>query len=148
MQELLEARLLIEVGVAELAATRRSDPDLVAMGAAVDAMRGADADADVDGFVAHDIAFHQAVMAAAGNQVIAALFEPITQLLQETRRHTSRDSLARRHALAAHERILADIVQRSPGQAGQAMRDHLVQTGEDYQLRPAAERGRSTTATD
>jgi DNA-binding FadR family transcriptional regulator len=133
VQALLEARALVEVGVAELAAARRSDEDLAAMAEAVAAMR--DADGDVDAFAAADLAFHDAVMAAAGNPVISALFDPIALLLRDTRRQTSRDPVARGHALRAHERILAAIERRDPVQAAGAMRDHLTETGEDFAAR-------------
>lgn len=136
LRALLEARSLVEVGVAELAAARRTDPDLAAMAAAVVAMR--EAGDDLDGFVAADLAFHDAVMAAAGNPVIAALFDPIALLLRDTRRQTSRDPVAREHALRAHERILAAIERRDPVQAAGAMRDHLAETGEDFAARRAA----------
>jgi GntR family transcriptional repressor for pyruvate dehydrogenase complex len=141
VQALLEARALVEVGVAELAAARRSDEDLAAMAEAVAAMRDADGDVDgdVDAFAAADLAFHDAVMTAAGNPVIAALFDPITLLLRDTRRQTSRDPVARGHALRAHERILAAIERRDPVQAAGAMRDHLTETGEDFAARRAAQ---------
>ena len=127
---LLEARTLVEVGAAELAAARRGDDDLAAMTGAIGRMRAAGE--DVDAFVEADLAFHEAVMAAAGNAVIAALYGPITKLLYDTRLRTSRDVVAREHALAAHERVLSAITRRSPGQAAWAMRDHLAQTGEDF----------------
>ena len=129
MHALIEARTLVEVGVAELAAARRTDEDLAAMEVALDMMRVA---ASVDLFVAADLAFHDALMTAAANPVVAALYEPIAQLLHETRRQTSREAAARAHALVAHERILAAIVCRQPGQASWAMRDHLAQTAEDF----------------
>ncbi|HEY8474143.1 MAG TPA: FadR/GntR family transcriptional regulator [Natronosporangium sp.] len=140
LQALLEARSLVEVGVAELAAARRSDQDLAAMAEAVAAMR--EADGDVAAFADADLAFHDAVMTAAGNPVITALFDPITQLLRDTRRQTSQDPVARSHALRAHERILAAIERRDPVQAAGAMRDHLAQTGEDFvaQRAPTSQR--------
>jgi GntR family transcriptional repressor for pyruvate dehydrogenase complex len=138
LQALLEARALVEVGVAELAAARRDERDLAAMAAAVEAMREADNDGGVDAFVAADLSFHDAVMGAAGNPVVAALFDPIALLLKDTRRQTSRDPVARGHAVRAHERILAAIERRDPVQAAGAMRDHLTQTGEDFAARRAS----------
>jgi GntR family transcriptional repressor for pyruvate dehydrogenase complex len=135
LQALLEARRLVEVGVAELAAARRTDADLAIMGAATAAM--SEAGDDVDAFVKADLAFHDAVLAAAGNAVISALFDPIAQLLQDSRRQTSLDPVARGHAICAHERILLAIQRRDPGQASWAMREHLAQTEEDYILRSA-----------
>lgn len=141
LQALLEARSLVEVGVAELAAARRSEADLAAMGAALTHMRhasglhqvnGVAAELDLDAYVAADLAFHDAIMAAAGNPVISALFDPIATLLRDSRRQTSRDQVAREHALAAHERILAAIERQDPVGAARAMRDHLAETGEDF----------------
>jgi DNA-binding FadR family transcriptional regulator len=143
LRALLEARALVEVGVAELAAARRTEEDLATMAAAVAAMQ--EAGGDLDGFVAADLAFHDAVMAAAGNPVIAALFDPIALLLRDTRRQTSRDPLARDHALRAHERILVAIERRDPVQAAGAMRDHLAETGEDFAARRAAAAPRART---
>jgi GntR family transcriptional repressor for pyruvate dehydrogenase complex len=136
LQALLEARALVEVGVAELAAARRDERDLAAMVAALEAMR--EAEDDLDAFVAADLSFHDAVMGAAGNPVVAALFDPIALLLRDTRRRTSRDPVARGHAVRAHERILAAIERRDPVQAAGAMRDHLTETGEDFAARRAS----------
>jgi GntR family transcriptional repressor for pyruvate dehydrogenase complex len=133
LNALLEARSLVEVGVAELAAARRDEADLAAMRAATVAMQ--DAGDDVAAFVAADLAFHDAVMSAAGNQVVAALFEPIAQLLLDSREQTSRDPVARDHALRAHERVYAAIQRHDGVQAAWAMRDHLAQTGEDFAQR-------------
>jgi DNA-binding FadR family transcriptional regulator len=134
LHALLEARALVEVGVAELAAGRRREEDLAAMSAAVAAMRAADADGegDLDAFVTADLAFHDAVMGAAGNAVVAALFDPITLLLRDTRRETSRDPVSRSHGIRAHERILSAIEQGDSAAAATAMRDHLAETGDDF----------------
>lgn len=143
LNALLEARSLVEVGVAELAAARRGTQDVAAMREAMTAMEAADAAGDVDAFVAADLAFHDALMAAAGNPVVAALFDPIGQLLHDTRRQTSRDQVARAHALRAHERVYSAIQRRDPAQAAWAMRDHLAQTGEDFAQRRRSARTKS-----
>jgi|SRR5690606_1787511 len=149
LQTLLEARSLVEVGVAELAAARRSEADLAAMAQALADMRrasglypveGVAVELDLDAYVAADLAFHDAIMAAAGNSVIAALFDPITALLRDSRRQTSRDRVAREHALRAHGRILAAIQQQDQAAAAQVMREHLAETGADF---TAWRRGRS-----
>jgi DNA-binding FadR family transcriptional regulator len=129
LQALVEARALVEVGVAELAAARRSEEDLAAMRAAVAAMRPS-LD-DVDAFVAADLDFHAAVLAAASNPVLTALFDPIALLLRDSRRQTSRDRAARENALHAHEGILAAIERGDAAQAAAGMREHLARTGED-----------------
>lgn len=129
--KLLEARRLVEVGVAELAATRRTADDLARLESALNRMRSAQASGDVDEFVEADIAFHDELLDAAGNELITALFEPIKQLIFAGRRATSEWADAREHAIAAHAKVLEAVRDSRPDQAQQAMRAHLVQTADD-----------------
>ena len=132
-RKLIEARRLVEVGVAELAAARRDDSDLVTMAAAIERMEAAQAAGEVDAFVDADIDFHDAIMKAAGNTFVAALFEPIRHLVYESRRHTSSFDEARDHALKAHKRILRAIKSRAPTSARNSMRGHLEETESDLE---------------
>jgi GntR family transcriptional regulator, transcriptional repressor for pyruvate dehydrogenase complex len=129
----LEARRLVEVSVAEIAAARRTDSDLDAMEAALERMEEAQAAGDVDSFVDADIHFHNAIMRAAGNAIVTALFEPIGHLVYETRRHTSSFPEARVHAIAAHRKVLRGIRSQSATSARNAMRRHLEQTEADLE---------------
>jgi len=128
---LLEARRIIEVSVAELAAARRSDNDLALMEQALTDMETAAADGDVDRFVTADIAFHQAVLDAAGNPFISALFDPLGQLLIDARRQTSAHADIRTHAIEQHRNVLVAIRAQDPEQARWAMHGHLRQTEND-----------------
>lgn len=130
-RKLLEARRVVEVAVAELAAQRRTEADLTRMGGALDRMRTAAASTDVPGFVAADIAFHQHIADAADNSIIAALFDPIYQILHLTRHQTSFHASVRENAIEHHARILDAIQRGTPSKAGRAMRDHLQQTERD-----------------
>src|SRR5919197_5696505 len=58
---LLEARRLVEVGVAELAAARRTETHLEELESALEEMRTAHLAGDIDAFVEADIAFHTVV---------------------------------------------------------------------------------------
>lgn len=130
-EKLIEARRLIEVGVAELAAARRSEADLGALAATLDRMEAAGA--DVDAFAAADIEFHQAVLAAAGNAFLAAIFDPFGQLIWAARRQTKVHAEIRAHALVAHRRIFGAIRERDPEAARWAMHQHMMQTKEDLE---------------
>lgn len=126
MEHLLEARRLVEVGVAELAAARRNEADLTRLQEALATMRRAGGDLEV--FVEGDLAFHDALLKAAGNPVISALFTPVGELLATSRRSTSRRAPDRAEAIAAHEEILDAVVRKDPSLARTAMSDHLLQT--------------------
>ena len=128
---LLEARRIIEVSGAELAAARRTDADLDAMEKWLTDMKSAADAEDLDRFVAADIAFHQAVLDAAANPFISALFEPLAQQLVEARRQTSAHAEIRTHAIDHHRNVLIAIRNQDPEQARWAMHGHLRQTEDD-----------------
>jgi DNA-binding FadR family transcriptional regulator len=130
-RRLIEARRVIEVGAAELAATRRTDADLDVLEAALSAMRVAAAATDVEAFVTADIAFHAAVLNASANVFLAALLGPLAGLVVEGRRQTSAYADIRGHAIERHEAIVAAIRSGSSARAGEAMREHLDQTESD-----------------
>lgn len=130
-RKLIEARRVVEVAVAELAAQRRTAADLLNLEDSLNRMRSAAAAADIPTFVAADIAFHQHVIDAADNSIIASLFVPIYAILRLTRRQTSSHSAVRENAIDHHARILAAIRRGTPTKAGQAMREHLEQTERD-----------------
>jgi GntR family transcriptional repressor for pyruvate dehydrogenase complex len=130
-RRLIETRRILEVGAAELAAVRRSDDHLDTLEAEVERMRAAADAGDVDVFVAADIAFHAAVLDAAGNVFLAALYDPLRQLLLTARRQTSAYEEIRRHAIEQHEAVLAAIRDGSSKRAGESMRSHMDQTERD-----------------
>jgi GntR family transcriptional repressor for pyruvate dehydrogenase complex len=126
--QLVEARRVVEVDVAGLAASRRSERDLTAMRDALEAMNAAARARDVDAFATADLAFHQAVMDAAGNEFVRALFDPVARLMHVSRVESSEPAVRRARALRVHGAIM-DAVSAgdSPG-AVTAMREHLDET--------------------
>jgi GntR family transcriptional regulator, transcriptional repressor for pyruvate dehydrogenase complex len=137
----LEARRLVEVGLAELAAVRRTPSQLEVMDRAIEAMRAGDAASDIGAFVDADIAFHAQVIAAADNAIVAAFFAPIEGLIRAGRIETSGSAAGRARAVAAHRRILVAIRSSDPIAARTSMERHLDQTARDL---VAAQRQRST----
>ena len=130
-ERLIEARRIVEVGAAELAAERRSGEHMTRLEEHVTAMHAADRAGDVDAFVAADLAFHKTVLEAAGNGLIAALLDPLSQLLVPARRQTSEIDAIRRHALEHHTAILEAIRSGDPEHARRAMYNHIEQTHDD-----------------
>jgi GntR family transcriptional repressor for pyruvate dehydrogenase complex len=141
--KLVELRRMVEVGVAGLAATRRHADDLAQMGAALEAMRRTQR-GDVTAFAEADLAFHQAVMKAADNELIQALFDPIHRLIEAARLESSLPAGRRAHAIEAHSSILAAIESGDAAAASTAMRDHLDSTFTWVRSHAAAETGPAT----
>jgi GntR family transcriptional repressor for pyruvate dehydrogenase complex len=131
---------VVEVAVTEMAAERRTDADLALLEDTLGQMRAAAAVPDVASFVQADMAFHQCIVDAANNSMIASLFDPISQILRLTRHQTSSHAPVRENAIAHHGRILQAVRRGTPTKAGRAMRDHLNQTERDmdqYVINPS-----------
>lgn len=127
----IEARRLVEVGVAEIAAARRTEQHLNDLASALGDMKKASKVADVSVFVDADILFHQVVMDAAANAFVSALFDPLAQILHVTRQQTSSFAPIRKHAIAHHQKILDALTLGDPEGARKAMSDHMAQTERD-----------------
>jgi DNA-binding GntR family transcriptional regulator len=115
--EAFEARALIEVECAGLAARKASDADIAAIRATLAGGETAVRENDVRALAAMDEAFHVAVATASGNRIMARM---VTILHHQTARFWLYDMRAPKPAeslaaLAAHA-DLADII---------AARDHL-----------------------
>jgi GntR family transcriptional repressor for pyruvate dehydrogenase complex len=147
--EYLECRRILEVEAAGLAAERAGDEALDALGTAFERMRltaeGArDNPAGEALYREADVAFHRAVVHAAGNPVLGRMTEPIHKALSETFAALARPQLRFERGLPEHERILAAVRAGDADRAREAMRAHLV-TVERY-LREFAERAAGTAA--
>jgi len=84
--DLFEARFAIELKLAELAAQRRTDADLGEMRAALKAMQAAMGNPEI--WCKHEIRFHEAIVQAAQNSVMATIMEMLSHLLLESRKQT------------------------------------------------------------
>ena len=142
-ERLLEARRMIEVGAAQLAADRRDEADLARLAEHIDGMRRAAAAGDVERFVADDIAFHDVIMQASGNLFVPALFGTFGPLLIEARRQTSAVPEIRINAIGHHVEILAALTGHDPEAARSAMERHMDQTLRDLRTHVTRSRGRT-----
>ncbi|MGW3472114.1 FadR/GntR family transcriptional regulator [Saccharopolyspora sp. NPDC000995] len=111
---LIDARRLLEVGAAELAAAKRTEEDLVQLREQLHDMRTAADTDDVELFVAADIAFHNTVMQSTGNVFIPRMFKPFGRLLIEDRRETSAVREIRTNVIEHHAEILRALESGNP----------------------------------
>lgn len=77
-----ELREALEASAAGLAARRRTGRDLELLDVALERREGAWRSGDPESFVQADAAFHQAVVAAAHNEVLAALYADLGEVLR------------------------------------------------------------------
>jgi GntR family transcriptional repressor for pyruvate dehydrogenase complex len=133
LPEVLEARELLEVRLAELAATRRTDADLAALRSALETMEAEVASAGLG--AEGDIAFHHAVHHAGSNTVLEHVIDGLAEAIHETRMESLSEPGRPRSSLAAHRRILEAIEAGEPARAADAMRAHLRQVSDVALLR-------------
>ena len=133
LPEVLEARELLEVRLAELAAIRRSDEDIMAMRSALVAMEDeiASAGLGMDG----DAAFHHAVHRAGNNKVLEHVIDGLAEAIRETRLESLSEPDRPKSSLLAHRRILDAIEAGQASGAADAMRAHLRQVADVALLR-------------
>ncbi|MGA7910261.1 MAG: FadR/GntR family transcriptional regulator [Candidatus Dormiibacterota bacterium] len=133
LPEVLEARELLEVRLAELAATRRTEADLGAMRTALAAMEAeiASARLGIDG----DAAFHHAIHRAGKNKVLEHVIDGLALAIHETRVESLAEPGRPRNSLLAHRRILESIEAQDVARAAEAMRAHLRQVADVALLR-------------
>ena len=139
-EEMYEARRILEVGAAALAAERASADQVATMAEEVASLFASME--DPQGFLRHDIGFHRAVAAASGNPIVASLVEMVSALYYERRRQTAERASDRNlhDAAEAHRRIYQAIRARDAAAAREAMNDHLQQASA-YQAQEALEVG-------
>jgi DNA-binding FadR family transcriptional regulator len=118
-----EARALFEVGVARLAAARRTDEDVARFAKALDANLAARG--DLDRFERTDVAFHYVLATIARNPIFTAVHDGLVGWLTSQRTVSLRAPGAEEIALEGHRLIFEGVAKRDADAAGHAMEDHL-----------------------
>src|SRR5262245_22126252 len=131
LDELLEARELLEVPAARLAAVRRSEEELERLH---DAIPEEPLKLEIDRQFTYNQDFHHVVLASCGNTLLSIAAQPVFAVLQ---RNLARSKLGPRFHRALndqHRTIAASIAAGDADAAGGEMREHLAY------LRPYYER--------
>lgn len=121
--EMFEARKVLEVGAAGLAAERGLTDRLAPMAEEVTGMFATLTEPQT--FLVHDVRFHRAVASASGNPVLLALVEMVSSLVYEQRRDTVERAHDLKESAEMHRRIYQAIRDRDTERARQEMSKHL-----------------------
>jgi GntR family transcriptional regulator, transcriptional repressor for pyruvate dehydrogenase complex len=122
-EEMFEARLVLEVGVAGLAAEHAGPEHAAAMAEEVTEMFAALSDPRA--FLVHDVRFHRALGTGCGNRVLAALVEMVSAQFYGLRQQTVDRARDLQESAEAHRRIYRAVRGRDPQAAREAMALHL-----------------------
>jgi GntR family transcriptional repressor for pyruvate dehydrogenase complex len=121
--DLFQARKILEVGIASLAARQITEEELKDL--EQNLQRSADAIDDPKRFLQADLDLHQCIMKAARNQILALFMRSINDVNVASRRRTGELPEVRKQTLKDHRLILAALKAHDAEAAAQAMRDHL-----------------------
>jgi GntR family transcriptional repressor for pyruvate dehydrogenase complex len=123
-EKMFEARRLVEVAVAGLAAEHATDDQLRIMSEEV-----AETYAALDNpqeYLVHDFGFHRAVAVASGNPILATFIEMLADILYQRRCKTINRSRDLKESVEMHRKIYRAIRARNPDAARLAMSEHLI----------------------
>jgi GntR family transcriptional regulator, transcriptional repressor for pyruvate dehydrogenase complex len=124
LDELLDARLVLEVPLAGRAA-HRADPEVVErLRAAVH--RGEASGGEREAMADADAELHRIVAAAAGNRMLEALTGWIFEVLQPSLSETLDGAIVHSAVVEQHAALLAAVEKGDPPRAERAMKDHLL----------------------
>jgi GntR family transcriptional regulator, transcriptional repressor for pyruvate dehydrogenase complex len=121
--QMFEARLMLESGLAALAAKRGKEEHLTVLAEEVAEMY-ATVD-DPEEYLIHDVRFHRTIAQASGNPILAALMETITTALYDERRKTVEFSRNLKDSADTHREIYRAIRARNSAEARKIMERHL-----------------------
>lgn len=122
--EMFEARRVLEVGTAGLAAERATAEHIALIADEVASMFASLDDPHT--FLVHDLQFHRVVAAGSGNPVLATLIDTLAELVFEYRRVTVERATDLKESAELHRKIYRAIKDRDPDLARAHMNDHLA----------------------
>jgi DNA-binding FadR family transcriptional regulator len=119
----LEVRCALEMQAARIAATRITDADLIGLRSLSDQRRAAALADDDAAFVRADLAWHELIVVACDNPLLAELYAGLDRVSAYTREPTGSTPRLHRPAHAmdlAHDHVLAALQARDPDAATRA----------------------------
>lgn len=123
IQQLFEARKIVEVGCAGLAASRIDKAALAELERIV--VRSEASIQDANAFLQADLDLHNTIVQASQNPMLIRFMASISQLGLVSRRITGTVEEVRRHSLEDHKTILAALHAHDAEAARAAMLNHL-----------------------
>lgn len=130
--EMFEAQLVLEMGIAGLAAERADGEQMTKLAEAIAGMYASLGDPDQ--YLVHHMRFHQTVATASGNRILTALMNMVAATLFETRRETVDSAIDLSDSAEHHENIYRALSERDVEAARNAMHDHLIETQQSQRL--------------
>ncbi|QYH34681.1 FadR/GntR family transcriptional regulator [Salinibacterium sp. M195] len=128
--ELSEVRHVLEPAAAKLAAVRRTEQQCVAIEEAMNALAATFVSSEAESHAAADLAFHRAVLAASGNELLAR-FEVVLEPALQARNQIAFERETTTQFLDSHRAVVDAIVAQDADAAHLAMTTLMSQSARD-----------------
>ncbi len=128
--QMFEARQVLEVQVAGLAAERATAEHLATLSEEVAEMYAALDDPQQ--YLIHDIKFHRAIAAASENPILATLVEMVSAVMYDQRRETIGRAHDFKESVEMHQRVYRAIRSHNAEEARRSMYEHLALAHKAY----------------
>jgi DNA-binding FadR family transcriptional regulator len=126
-RQLLDWRVVLEVGAVQLATERASDADLNVFSEFVEAL-DADTHASWTDYRRADVSFHLAIAESTGLPRLVATMTEVHGEISDLMLHIMHPDSLVEHSKSQHRRILRALQKRDAGAAVAAMREHIEGT--------------------
>jgi GntR family transcriptional repressor for pyruvate dehydrogenase complex len=125
LDELLEARLLLEVPLAGLAAYQPDESTVERLREVVEKEAASEPE-DTETQASADTEIHRTLAAAAGNRMVQALTDWIFDVVQPLLIEVLQPAVVQSAIAEQHQALLAAVEKGDPARAERAMKDHLL----------------------
>jgi GntR family transcriptional regulator, transcriptional repressor for pyruvate dehydrogenase complex len=129
LNDLLQVRMLLEPGIAALAAEKATEKEIETMHQLI--LKMDSALKDQEAFVEADLEFHLKLAKASQNSLIPILIDPVIDLLREQRMRIFEVRGGAERGQFHHRKIFEAVKLRNPEAARAAMKAHLEQVVQD-----------------
>lgn len=132
--ELEYVRRIIEASIAADVAASRSSDDVARFSEIFSALEEAHTTQEIEDYNRLDALFHKAIIDAAGNRILSALYERMTSLLLTSFRKTGYLPGSTEESISDHRQILECIKQQDSTGARAIMSSHIKRTTKSLEI--------------
>ncbi|MDH5287381.1 MAG: phosphonate utilization associated transcriptional regulator [Betaproteobacteria bacterium] len=146
--EIFELRALLDEFAGRRAAERATPADIAALTSAVDGMAAAADAGDADLYFDLNLAFHDRIVALAGNAKLASLYRRLVNELALVRRAAFDRAGTLPRSILEHRAIVATIASGDADAAGRRLREHVLASRDRVRRARGAPQAPRPTAPD
>ena len=126
VDEIFEARIYLESGLAQVAAKNRTQEDLQKLGELLQIMNEFPQNKDFDRYNDLDLQFHTLIAEASKNKILIAMYMMLNEVRARSIRISNLSSASISYSIIKHEEILRALEQQDVANIASIMNTHLA----------------------